>query len=167
MDIMALLAKSSTKQRLTILGAVSALMIGLNQYPDPPQAAPGPAGNQEEVMSAPGDGVLPNGYNPNAVIRDPFAVPIQFQQQQQPVSAAPAGAGQGPQSPAGKTRGPLPVVQGIVGAGDAKVAILADGADSRSYRTGERIGAYVITAISNSSVTLRGPEGIVVVPMGR
>lgn len=162
MDIMSLSAKFTSKQRLTVLGAISALMIGLNQYPDPPQAAPGPVGKQEEVMSV-ADGVLPQGYNPNAVIRDPFAIPIQYQQQ--PNVAIPAGVGRDQQT--GKTREALPVVQGIVGAGTAKAAILSTGSESRSYRVNERVGSYVITAISNNSVTLQGPEGTVVVPMGR
>lgn len=166
MDIVSLLTKFTAKQRLTILGAVSALMIGLNQYPQPPQAAPGPVGKQEALMpmSASAGGVLPNGHNPAAIVRDPFAMPIEFQQQAvNPVPAAGAGRGQ----QADKVRDMLPVVQGIVSAGAAKVAIIAVGADSRSYRIGEQAGSYAITDISNSSVTLKGPEGTILVPMGR
>lgn len=166
MDIMALLAQITSKQRLTVLGTVSALMIGLNQYPQPPQAAPGPVVKQEDLMpmSASAGGVLPNGHNPAAVVRDPFAMPVEFQQQ--PVNPATiAGAGRGQQ--ADKVRDMLPVVQGIVSAGAAKVAIMAVGSDSRSYRIGERVGSYVIMDISNSSVTLKGPEGTILVPMGR
>lgn len=162
MDIVSLSAKFTSKQSLTVVGAISALVIGLNQYPDPPQAAPGPVGKQEEVMSV-ADGVLPQGYNPNAVIRDPFAMPSQFQQQT--TNAIPANVGRNQQ--AGKAREALPVVQGIVSAGTAKAAILAVGSDSRSYKIGERAGSYVITAIASSSVTLQGPEDTVVVPIGR
>lgn len=166
MDIMALLAKFNSKQRLTVLGAVCALMIGLNQYPQSPQAAPGPADKQEDLLAmfVAAGGILPNGYNPAAIVRDPFAMPAQFQPQS-PQTAPITGAGRSQQD--GNVRVTLPEVQGIVGAGAAKVAILAVGPDSRSYRTGEKAGAYVITAISNNSVTLRGPEGTVVVPLGR
>lgn len=165
MDSMALLAQFTSKQRLTVLGAISALMIGLNQYPQPPQAAPAPVGQQAELtpVSASAERVLPNGYNPAAAVRDPFAMPAQYQQ---PINAAPvAGVGRGQQ--ADKVREVLPKVQGIVGAGATKVAIIAVGADSSSYRINQRVGSYVITAITNNSVTLQGPEGISVVSMGR
>lgn len=166
MDIMALLAKFTSKQRLTVLGTVGVLMIGLNQYPQPPQAAPGPVGQQEDVMpiSVAAEGTLPNGYNPAAVVRDPFAMPAQFQQQS-PNAVPITGVGRSQQ--ADKVRDVLPAVQGIVSAGNVKVAIIAVGSDSQSYRIGDRVGSYVIASISTSSVTLKGPEGTVVVPMGR
>jgi hypothetical protein len=152
-----------SKKYLTIMGAVGALVIGLTQYPDSPQAAvPQPAA-REESPAVPFTGGMPKGYSPNAVVRDPFAVPAQFQPQLQP----PASLGVVRDRQAEKFKEPTPVVTGIVGSGSQRAAIIQSGSDSRSYRVNERAGAYVITAISAASVTFMGPEGSIVAPLGR
>ena len=161
MDILAYLDSFTPKQRLTVLSALGAMVISLNVYSPQGAVAPNLTEKQEDIVAV--QGTLPKGYSPNAVIRDPFAIPAQYA----PQPAAPAVSSVGRDRMPEKAKAPLPVVQGIISAGSAKAAILAVGSDSRTYRVHEQVGSYVITSISNHSVTLQGPDGSIVLALGR
>jgi len=90
-------------------------------------------------------------------------MPAQFQ----PLQAGDVQVGGNRDQQPAKAAVSKPVVHGIVRSGATKIAILSTGAESRSYRMSEKVGSYVITAISDSSVTLQGPDGSVVVLLGR
>jgi len=61
----------------------------------------------------------------------------------------------------------LPVLQGIAGSGGQWAAVLRVGAESRSYRLGERAGPYEVVEITRDAVTLAGPDGTAVLAMER
>ena len=146
-------------QQIVVLGAAGVLLFGLYQSPEPSRAA-----SQTVTQEEPAQRLLPQGYNPDAVIRDPFAVPVQFRQL--PAGQVPSGVKTGDKTGVRAQAAP-PVLQGIVSAGSAKSAILSVGGDSRSYRVRERAGAYLLVEITDTSVTLQGPEGTIRVPLGR
>jgi len=47
MGILADMAKITANQRLIVVSAISAMLLGLTQFPDPPQAAPAPANSRK------------------------------------------------------------------------------------------------------------------------
>ena len=63
--------------------------------------------------------------------------------------------------------GPIPVLTGVISGDSTRVAILRQGAISRSHRVGETAGAYRVAAIGPDSVTLAGPTGTIVLKIGQ
>ena len=95
-------------------------------------------------------------------IRDIFSPPAEFSPQVTiPAFTGPAGNG------GSFAAGAMPVLTGVIGSADRSVAILRQGAVSRSYRIGESAGAYRVTEINARSVTLSGPGGTRVLTMGQ
>ncbi|MHC1759586.1 MAG: hypothetical protein AB9917_08765 [Negativicutes bacterium] len=156
------------KKRLLILvlfgvAAVAALLLWM---PEPRVTAPAVV---PPMLASPATGAkasaptLPQGADTaGLVIRDIFSPPAEFS----PQVTIPAFTGplrNGGSFDAGMT----PVLTGVIEGSDRRVAILRQGAVSRSYRIGESAGAYRITAISARSVTLSGPGGTTVLTMGQ
>ena len=107
--------------------------------------------------------VLPQGAQvAGQAVRDIFAPPAEYARlvPQEPRAANTNGSRNLPV-------GPTPVLTGIIVGESSRVAILRQGAISRSHRVGEMAGEYRVAAISANTVTLAGPGGTVVLKMGQ
>ena len=166
MDFRAFLAQFTTKQRLAALVAIGAIIAGAAYYVTLPQTAVAPPPGTTAPGSVTVKPVMPKGYQPGVALRDPFALP----ETQQPVSAAqPTGAiapASSPQ-PGNKAQAARPVLTGVVAGGSAKAAIIRYGGESRSYQVNEFIGPYQLLAVYEDSVTLWGPDGKLVLTVGK
>lgn len=111
--------------------------------------------------------VLPQGAMvAGQVLRDIFSPPAELSRllPQQTRTVAP---GSGPNGSVGAAAGAAPVLTGIISGASTRVAILRQGAISRSYRAGESAGAYRVSSIGPDSVKLVGPAGTIVLKMGQ
>lgn len=160
------------KKRLLIivlfgLAAIGAVFL-FTQPPVPPAVVlptvappvPQPASPATSDANKP---ILPKGASvAGQVVRDIFSPPAEYARllPQEPRPGSPGG---GPAISAG----PTPVLTGILSGDGTRVAILRQGAVSRSYRVGESAGAYRIASIGADVVTLAGPSGTVVLMMGQ
>lgn len=134
---------------------------------------------QQEVR----EGVQPSGKrhvavpaNQKPVLKDPFYVPAEYQEQkknegtQTAVSRAQTGqfsakASAVPQSAVKAVQSP--VARGILHSGGKTVAILEYAGESREYAKGEKIGPYRVVSIYTEWITLEGPEGTLSLKVGR
>lgn len=118
-----------------------------------------------ETAAAANDEALAR-YQPDLPNRDPFAVPGEFQPRP---AGNPAGTGftANGYEPGGDRRPVNPVLTGVVKAGSGRSAILRLGMDSRSYKIGDSAGPYRVISIGDTSVTLSGPSGEIVLGLGR
>lgn len=111
-------------------------------------APPAPVKQSTERPTGP---VMPKGYAPGAVIRDPFALPQENSVVSSVVSPSPKTAH--------KSASPthmLPVLTGIVGTNDHWVAIIKYGGISRSYQIGDVIGPYQLVSVTAAGATVSG-----------
>lgn len=133
--------------------------------PAPPSAAlPSPLVPPNTVVnSAPP--TQPKGTNGGSLaMRDIFSPPAEYAALlPSPTRNASHGGGGGQTFSAG----PVPVLTGVIAGEGTRVAILRQGAISRSYRVGASAGAYRVAAIGARSVTLDGPGGRVVLTIGQ
>ena len=132
--------------------------------PAPPSAAlPSPIPPNTVVNSA--SPTLPKGMNGGSLaMRDIFSPPAEYAALlPSPTRNASHGGGGGQTFSAG----PVPVLTGVIAGEGTRVAILRQGAISRSYRVGASAGAYRVAAIGARSVTLDGPGGRVVLTIGQ
>lgn len=107
------------------------------------------------------------------VMRDPFAVPKEFQQ----VAPAPTPAQQPPAgnySSGSSIVSPTPVTPetslelvGVVSGDGQTIAIIKKAGNSRSYQIKEYIGTYQLLAIEESSAILWGTQGKIVLTLER
>lgn len=168
MDLGAFLAQFITKRRLAALLAIGAIVAGAAYYvkTSQPAEAPPPPGKPAagSVTIKP---VMPKGYQTGVALRDPFALSAT----QQPASAAQSTGASAPETPeakqAGKGQAARPVLTGVVTGGSAKAAIIRYGGESRSYQVDEFVGPYQLLAIAEDAVTLRGPDGKLVLAVGK
>jgi len=156
-------AFASRWRLLTVLAVVAALTATM-YYRSLPQVPLTPAGvlPQINIPALPGKPVMPKGYQPELAVRDPFAVPREYQPK--PLFDGPASAAGDRQI---RQKEIMPVLTGIIMAGSVGSAIIQYGADSRSYRRGDFVGPFQIVAINKQAVTLQGPEGRVALGLGR
>ena len=124
--------------------------------PAPPVVAPGsPINNKTPVM--------PEGAQlAGQPVRDIFAPPVEYARTL--LSAMKPELTNGART---LSTGPTPVLTGVIAGDHSKVAILRQGAISRSYRVGESAGPYRVSAISGNTVVLSGPSGNIVLKMGQ
>ena len=141
----------------------SALPAGQQESPvgivAPPAVAPAPKAASSTVP------VMPNGAGVQGqVMRDLFAPPAGYA-----ALLAMPQKGDAPERNGGRTfsQGPLPTLTGVIQGDGTRVAILRQGAISRSYRVGQAAGEYTVASISPSSVTLSGPTGTKVLTIGQ
>lgn len=114
--------------------------------------------------------ILPNNYNnmTNNLMRDPFAVPKEFQPVTTPVSRQqPNAAGLAPGVTSPKTPDIQLILVGIVSGGGNNVAIIKSAGNSRSYQIEDYVGTYQLVAVEKKSVTLQGPQGRKVLTLER
>jgi Tfp pilus assembly protein PilP len=168
MEFMSFFRRLTRKQVLLAILVFSAVLAITIYYDDKPETASAPAVQPDDaaVKSAPPQAIVPKGFqagNANA-LRDPFAVPKQFEPVKPPGGgplASPAGV------PAGKTIVDTPLLSGVVG-GDGKwVAIIQLGDQSRSYQLQDYVGNYQVVAIAGDSATLAGPGGPIMLSVGK
>jgi len=163
-----IIAAFTTRWRLLTVLAIVAALTATMYYRSLPQVPFVPAGviPQVTMPSQPGKPVMPKGYQPELAVRDPFAAPAEFlarQQQLMPGAQPKAATGERQIRQAEI----MPVLSGVIMAGNSASAIIQYGADSRSYRRGDYVGPYQIVAISNSYVALHGPGGRLTLGLGR
>ena len=141
--------------------------------------APTPAAQNQAVVTVDAPVARPAPKkSAGGVMRDPFAAPAEFRQavsadgRQDTGTAVPSsysgGAGfkdSGKFQPSKPLA--LPVFQGAAISGDQRMAVLQMGEQSRSYRLGEKAGAFEVIGIEKDSITLSGPDGKVVLAMER
>ena len=160
------------KKRLLIIVLFGVALVGaVFLFTDPaisPPAAelqPAPAASLPAPNTAINNKtpVLPQGAQvAGQAVRDIFAPPAEYARlaPQEPRAANTNGSRNLPV-------GPTPVLTGIIVGESSRVAILRQGAISRSHRVGEMAGEYRVAAISANTVTLAGPGGTVVLKMGQ
>ena len=132
-------------------------------YPDarPPSLS-------SSTMSRP---VMPSRYPVHAVVRDPFAVPPEFQPVAVVAAASPSAQNypsvqkSAAISPA--TPESLLELVGTVSGGRQQVAIIKKDGVSRSYLIKEYVGSYQLVTIGEGTATLRGPQGEKVLTLER
>ncbi|HWR43641.1 hypothetical protein [Sporomusa sp.] len=132
-----------------------------------------PENSQQGISTAPQAAtqpVMPQGYSANSVVRDPFAVPKEFQPVAVPVTPQPQTNFTGEQStvspPPKAPEIPL-VLVGVVGGGGQNVAIIKNAGVSRSYQIKDYIGPYQLLSVGESSAILWGPQGRKVLTLER
>lgn len=109
---------------------------------------------------------MPQGYQPQAVLHDPFTLPPTASAVQ-PVSPEATAAGKVKPAKTTKTASkPGLILTGIVVSGNNRVAIIQNGKESRSYQIGELVGSYQLRRIDDKSVLLAGPSGELVLFVG-
>ncbi|VBB09416.1 Hypothetical protein LUCI_4706 [Lucifera butyrica] len=162
-------------RRLGWMIAGGLLLIGAVYFYPASEAPPaGPAGSVPSPVAKAGQPlsgrpVMPQGYQAAAEpLRDPFAVPPEYAVKEEPPAVA-APAGTMPDLPEKPGNEKLPVLKltGIAAAGENRAAIIEAGKVTRSYMPGDSVGAYQVTAIGQDSVTLQGPQGEMVLEIGR
>lgn len=170
MEIPLYFRRITRKQLLAAMVVCCAVLLVFLYYDDQPETAHAPAAIVEDTPAriTPAQGRMPIGFEPGKVLRDPFAVPKQFA----PISESAAVEAALPTAvrsipSAKRTAVAKPVLTGVVGADGKWAAIIRFGDDSRSYQLGEYAGSYQIVAITVNSVTVTGPEGALVLPVGR
>lgn len=102
-------------------------------------------------------------YSALPVMRDPFAVPREFEQ----VAPVPASSPPAKNYPSVPNNGLPPSaikeisleLVGVVSGGGQKVAIIKSAGKSGSYQIKDYLGPYQLLAVRESSVTLGGPQG--------
>lgn len=160
-----LFRRITRKHLFAVLLISSAVLLGVIYYDDTPETvyAPAVVESNPSAKSTPPPGRMPIGFEPGRTLRDPFALPGQF------APVQPAGDPTAVRSvPAGKAATvKLPVLVGVVGAGEQWAAIIRLGDESRSYQLHEYVGSYQVVAITIDSATVAGPAGVVVLRVGR
>lgn len=115
---------------------------------------------------APPRTVMPRGYQQEAVIKDPFAVPKAYQKPAIPAGSAVNTPHQNAAVPkSGKAV--KPVLTGIVAGRSKQLAIIEYQSQSRTYQVRDQFGPFVVAAIFEHSVVLEGPEGRLTLTLGR
>jgi len=160
-----------TRQQLIAASVICcAVLLVFIYYDDQPETVHAPAAIVENppARNLPAQGRMPVGFEPGKVLRDPFAVPKQFALIQEPAAveaALPVAVRSKPS--AKRTAVAKPALAGVVGADGKWAAIIRFGDESRSYQLGEYAGSYRIAAITGDSVTVIGPEGSLLLTVGR
>ncbi|MBP2635089.1 MAG: hypothetical protein H6Q72_996 [Firmicutes bacterium] len=175
-QIKVLLADKKRKRYILFAGIILITAILILDLPDST-----PASNhiekevkkQEKAKTQFHEG--PVDLPPRGAKRDPFEPPPEItaaQVNKLPASLLPDKLqGQTTAVPRLQEKGPakeeLPILTGIVGDEKTQAAIIAYKGVSRSYRVGQTIGQYQLTAINEKAVNVVGPQGERVLLLGR
>lgn len=168
MELPLLFRRITRKHLVAVLLISSGVLLGVIYNDDTPETvyAPAVVEGKPSAKSTPPPGRMPIGFEPGRVLRDPFALPGQFAPLQ-PVGeqASPTAVRSVPAAKAATVK--MPVLMGVVGAGEQWAAIIRLGDESRSYQLHEYAGSYQVVAITIDSATVAGPAGVVVLRVGR
>lgn len=115
--------------------------------------------------------IMPSRYRADAVVRDPFAVPQEFQPIAVVSAASPLAKNNLSVQKSAALSPTMPEISlelvGIVSGGGQQVAIIKKDGVSRSYLIKEYIGPYQLITIDTRSATLQGPQGQKVLSLER
>ena len=169
MSVIDFLNRFSPTQRIAAMLLVGGILLGILMYTGQPEVAVAPpaAVVPPGALAAPSQPQLPQGYAPGQVLRDPFAVPPEYQKSK---AVPPPG---GMTDPTGNVLPGQPpktaalVLQGVVGNAGNWRAIIQYAGESRSYAVNDFAGPYQIQAITFDSVTLTGGGSPLVLTVGR
>lgn len=129
-------------------------------------------GSSRQSISSPAmsRAVMPSRYPVHAVVRDPFAVPPEFQPAAVAAALPSAKNYSSVQAsavlPSATPESSLELT-GTVSGGGQQVAIIKRDGVSRSYLIKEYIGIYQLVTIGEGTATLRGPQGEKVLTLER
>lgn len=168
MELPLLFRRIKRKHLVAVLLISSGVLFGVIYYDATPETvyAPAVVESNPSATSTPSPGRMPIGFEPGRTQRDPFALPSQFASLQPAVEQAlPTAVRSVPAGKAATVK--LPVLVGVVGAGEQWAAIIRLGDESRSYQLHEYAGSYQVVAITDDSATVTGPAGAVVLRVGR
>ena len=168
MELPLLFRRITRKHLVAVLLISSGVLLGVIYYDDTPETvyAPAVVESNPSAKSTPPPGRMPIGFEPGRMLRDPFALPGQFAPVQSAGDQAlPIAVRSVSAAKAATVK--LPVLVGVVGAGEQWAAIIRLGNESRSYQLHEYAGSYQVVAITIDSVTVAGPTGVVVLRLGR
>jgi len=170
MEILLYFRRITRKQLIAAMMVCCLALPVFVYYDDQPETVHAPAAIAEiaSARNTPAQGRMPIGFEPGKRLRDPFAVPKQFAPIQEPAAveaALPTAVRSKPS--AKRTAVAKPALTGVVGADGKWAAIIRFGDESRSYQLGEYAGSYRIVAITGDSVTVLGPEGSLLLTVGR
>ncbi|MEN6566447.1 MAG: hypothetical protein ABFC57_09100 [Veillonellales bacterium] len=183
---------TSRERRLMLVGVGAAVIVGIYGLWDS-RVAVAPVPPMMPVRADGGAAVsqpaMPQGYSPplqgNGELRDPFAIPPGYQDKEQSANTAALGGSAAKaenrfsgssaaasrrtaDSSTAKQQAALPVLTGVGGADSRRVALIQYGGRAQPYETGEMIGSsYQLLAVYDSSATLWGPNGKLVLTLGR
>lgn len=169
-----LLVNMEPRQRILGVAVVATLIVAAVNF----FLTPGTSVKGEQVTQAlpvknkmPSQPVMPQGYRAEAVVKDPFAIPGEYQKKDdQAVSSMNAAANylqDKPQFGGSNDSKPLPSLTGIVGGAAKQLAIIEYKTESRAYQVNDVIGPYLVSAIDEHSVVLAGPSGKLTLTLGR
>ncbi len=172
----ALIANVTLRQRLAIILLFCMLVLGIGYYFFRETGA-GPVANlpnsQAVVDNISVKPAMPKGYQPEFAVRDPFLAPPEYRQPDNGANKnilsaenTPSTVKAKPHSSSKQPNARLSL-DGVVGGGNARVAIIRYGGNSRSYQIGDFIGPYRLTAVDEDSATLWGPDDKLVLIVGR
>lgn len=168
MELPLLFRRITRKHLVAVLLISSGVLLGVIYYDDAPEIvyAPAVVESKPSATSTPLPGRMPIGFEPGRVLRDPFVLPGQFVPVQ-PVGEQALTTAVRSVSAGKAATVKLPVLVGVVGAGEHWAAIIRLGDESRSYQLHEYAGSYQVVAITVDSATVAGPAGVVVLRVGR
>lgn len=166
------IAKLEPRQRILAAAVVATLIVVVVNFSLTPEL---PVNGEQVPRSLPiknkipSQPVMPQGYQAEAVVKDPFAIPAGFQKRDEQAVAAmnPANLQDKPQIPANKEQSMVPSLTGIVGGAAKQLAIMEYKTESRAYQVNDAIGPYLVSAIYDRSVVLAGPGGKLTLTLGR
>jgi len=176
-DIKAEWTNLNSRQRMLVIIAIGTVFFGAiyfitsAQFVDQPDIAQNSVPNKNAAQAPP---VMPQGYQPDSTLRDPFAVASAYQKVAgpptgtlakdigtKPDSSGPANS----QAIAGKEE--KPVLTGVVDGNGKRLAIIEYKSESRFYKAQDYVGPYQLLAVYEDSVTLWGPGGNLALTLGR
>lgn len=169
-----LIVNMEPRQRILGVAVVATLIVAaVNFFLTPATPVKG-----EQVTQAlpvknkvPFQPVMPQGYHAEAVVKDPFAIPGDYQKKDdQAVSSRNTAVNHPqdkPQFGGNNDQNVIPSLTGIVGGAAKQLAIIEYKTESRAYQVNDVIGPYVVSAIDEHSIVLAGPSGKLTLTLGR
>lgn len=159
-DVLAWLKEN--KRLAALFGTALCLLLALQfkgDFAAPPQAATMTLGQDKPPEDAALG--LHKEYKPAAKLNDPFKLrSVRQEEKTAPPSAAvemkKTGAADKKAAPV------LPVLRGVAGGNGRQVAIIELGVESKVLQPGEMIGAYELLELKGDSVSLKGPQGLLI-----
>ena len=168
MNMAGFINKFTSKQRLTAMVVFGVVLVGLFYYNDSSEVAVAPPLVKQGIpVASAGGPKIPQGYEPGQIVRDPFAIPKEFEPAKPHISANGVPSDPGAAGRIGAGSSAIPTVNGIVGGDGRWMAVIQYGAESRSYKVQDYVGPYQVTAITSNTVTISGPGGRSVLMVGK
>lgn len=142
-----------------VLGGI--IIAGMLFEGSEPEVAIAPSAPVKQHAENPVQPVMPQGYAPEVVIRNPFAIPQEFASSHSTTSppATPPTVTLGVPSNSIISDRDRPILTGIMGTQDRWAVIIKYRGTSRSYQVGDAIGPYELVGVTAEGATITGPGG--------